>query len=119
MNNPRYFCVAALIIAFGCGKPAVPNLPTPFPVHGKVTYAGKPAQNFRVTFHRTGEQQGPAFAPSAITDAPGESRLQSYCRGDGAPAGDYAVIFEWLHDTNTPDPADGPRYVDQLQGRFN
>lgn len=119
MNSQRKWCVVSLLVAIGCGKPAAPDLPAPHPVHGKVTYTGKPAQNFRVTFHRVGEQAGPAFAPSAVTDAAGEYRLQSYHPGDGAPTGDYTVTFERLRDTNTSDPADGPRYVDQLQGRFN
>ncbi len=63
MNTHRYLCVIAFFVAVGCGKPATPDLPKPNPVHGKVTFAGKPAQNFRVTFHRSGEQPGPALRP--------------------------------------------------------
>jgi hypothetical protein len=107
------------LVAAGCGKKVTRDLPKPFPVHGKVTYGGKPAQGFRVSFHSLGEHQGPAFAPSAVTDANGEFRLQSYQPGDGAPAGEYAATFEWLQDVNKSDPVDGPRMVDRLQGKFN
>lgn len=107
------------LLATGCNKKATSELPKPFPVRGKVVYGGKPAQSFRVSFHPLGDRSGPAFAPSAVTDQGGEFRLQSYHPDDGARAGDYTVTFEWLQDPNTADPADGPRYVDRLQGRFN
>ena len=121
MSNSKTasLCLLALLLASACNKKTQPELPKPFPVHGKVTYGGKPAQGFRVTLRPIGEHQGPAFAPSGATDAGGEFRLQSYKPDDGAPAGDYTVTFEWLQDVNTSDPADGPRFVDRLQGRLN
>ena len=104
----------------GCGSGRAQSRGAqPFPVHGKVTYQGKPAAGFQVVFNpATPPQTGPVFAPSAIIDADGEYQLRSYEPGDGAPAGDYVVTFTWQQDVPGPDPGDAPKRIDRLKGRF-
>ncbi len=109
--------VAVAIV--GCGRKAETPRPQPYPVSGKVIFHGKPAAGFRIAFFPLKELPGPQFAPSATTDANGEFQLQSYQPNDGAPAGDYAVTFTWPQEVPNPDPADAPKIVDRLRGRFS
>lgn len=107
----------ALAAALGCSEPT-PIGPAPQTVHGSVVYQGKPASGFRVTFYPQfdiGERQ---FAPSAKTDAEGKFTLTSYQAGDGAPAGKYAVTFEWPQEIETGDEYDAKPTVDRLKGQF-
>ncbi|HEX3598636.1 MAG TPA: hypothetical protein VHU84_00760 [Lacipirellulaceae bacterium] len=53
-----------------------------------------------------------------MTDANGEYRLRSYEPDDGAPAGEYAVTFTWPQEEPGSDPADAPKRVDRLRGRY-
>lgn len=106
---------SALLV--GCGEQA-PSGPQPYPVKGQVTFQGKPAAGFRVSFYPLFEQSGPKFAPSALTDENGQFALRSYQPGDGAPPGDYAVTFSWPQSVPGPDPDDAPQEVDRLKGRF-
>jgi hypothetical protein len=101
----------------GCGK-QTPRGPQPYPVKGQVTFQGKPAAGFQVSFHPLFEQSGPKFAPSALTDENGQFALRSYQPGDGAPPGDYAVTFTWPQSVPGPDPDDALQLLDRLMGRY-
>lgn len=129
-SNPRgRFVVALLWIcillitagAAGCSNTnrETPDGPSPFPVHGKVMYKGKPAEGFAVAFHPNTPWDGVQFAPSALTDAKGEFQLHSYGENDGAPIGEYTVTFTWPKKVPGPDPDEGMETVDQLRGRYN
>jgi hypothetical protein len=105
-------------LADGCGRQPFPG-PTPQPVQGKVTYRGRPAGGFRVTFHPLDDLGRVKFAPASVTDADGAFRLRSYDPDDGAPAGKYAVTFSWPRHVNALDEPDPAPEVDQLQGKYD
>jgi hypothetical protein len=115
----RAGCAAAVFVLAGCSGPEPLPGPQPHPVHGKVVYRGQPAQGFRVAFYPLGQQDGPTFAPSAMTDQKGHFRLRSYQPDDGAPAGEYAVTFQWPQQVNTGDPDDAQPEIDRLRGRLS
>lgn len=119
MAHARLLLVAAMAACAGCGDAESPRGPLPYPVKGSVTFQGKPAAGFHVSFVPQFEQSGPAFAPSAETDATGHFELESYSPGDGAAPGDYAVTFTWPKSVPGPDPDDAPQRVDQLRGRYS
>ena len=107
-----------LLLSASCSKPKLPG-PQPYPVHGKVLYQGQPARRFRVVFYPLVEQKKLRFAPAAITDENGEYRLGSYASADGAPAGEYAVTFQWPKQIVGSQESDPVPEVDQLQGRYS
>ena len=106
--------VMVLLLSAGCSKPPLPG-PIPYPVHGKVTYQGRPIQGFRVTFFPVKQLGKVQFAPSAVTDDNGEFHLRSYHPDDGAPQGEYLVTFTWPRHLNTIDEPDAGPEVDQFK----
>jgi hypothetical protein len=97
-----------------CGKPARPAV---YPVHGQVLDANdKPAVGALVIFHPKGATGGEALKPLGYVDADGTFALTTFTKGDGAPAGEYALTIEWH-----PPPANPfakKETADQLQGRY-
>ena len=115
---PYCWLAMVLLLSASCSKPALPG-PKPYPVSGRVVYRGQLAKGFRVAFHPLGNQGKKIFAPSAMTDQDGAFRLQSYAPDDGAPAGEYAVTFQWPQPLSTGDPSDAAPEFDRLKGRYN
>lgn len=82
-----------LCLLAGCGqKPAAPR--PVYPVHGRVTSKGAPADRVRVVFFSTGTP-APGNNPAAWTDADGRFELSTLSPKDGAPEGEYVVTLYW------------------------
>ncbi len=113
------FClVLTLLVSASCSKQPLPG-PPPHPVHGKVIYKGQPAKRFCVVFTPLDATWKVKFAPAAMTDEKGEFRLRSYHPDDGAPAGEYAVTFQWPDHINTGNEPEPVPEVDQLGGLYS
>jgi hypothetical protein len=105
--------LALLLVLAGCG----PSRKPVFAVKGQLLDAeGKPAIGAKVYFHRLGELDKNPVYPVGVVDEAGAFSLTTYNKGDGAPAGDYAVTVEWR--PRVVSPAVVPR-GDRLQGRFS
>ena len=98
-----FFCGAILLIAPGCTKtPEGPLLEQDkvAKVTGKLLINGKPEPQVAVRLKRIGAPDANAktshlLTISAFTEADGTFALGTYASGDGAPDGEYAVIFQW------------------------
>jgi hypothetical protein len=66
-----------------------------YPVRGQVLLTGKPIANAFVALHPLAESGPEVPRPTGRTDTDGRFLLTTYQRGDGAPAGEYAVTVEW------------------------
>src|SRR5262245_1271838 len=83
------FCLAP-----GCSDGAV-GLKT-YPVRGSVLVNGEPAKGMVVTFQNTDKNApGNAVHPVAVTDDQGKFALSTNADKDGAPEGEYVVLFFW------------------------
>lgn len=80
------------LLLLGCGesKPAGPEV---FPVRGEVFLDGKPAAGATVAFHPVGNPTGRIV--QGIVQPDGSFALTTTTKGDGAPAGTYAVCLSW------------------------
>lgn len=76
------------LLAASCGDGG----PKLYPVSGKVLYNGQPAEGATVVLHPADPK---APKPSATAGADGSFTLQTHPHGEGAPAGDYAVVITW------------------------
>ena len=112
-----YRPVMILLMVFffvGCGSQK--RVPT-FPVTGKVLVNGKPAADLFVYFHPTLKKDDQSLIPYAQTDENGDFKLNTFTSGDGVPAGDFLVAFEWREKSGTfKNQFHGP---DRLKGRFS
>ena len=101
MNSIRVWAVALLAVALAsCSKS--PEKPATYPVSGRVLYEGNPATGAVVILHAIG---GAATGerPRAKADGKGEFTLSTFTKGDGAPAGEYAVTVEWKRSDDHPE----------------
>jgi hypothetical protein len=106
----------AWLLAFllpACGE--APDGPTVYPVTGKVFFQGKPATGALVVLHPVGKQ-GRSYSGEVGFD--GSFQITTLTKGDGAPAGTYAVTLTWTEtvkvndaERETPDRF-GRRYQD-------
>jgi len=104
--------VLLVLFLAGCGD----SRKTVYPVQGRVLDAdGKPAAGAKVIFHPLDDKDPGAGHPVAIVDDTGSFALTTYNKGDGAPAGNYAVTIEWRPQRETPF---SPTPEDKLKGRF-
>lgn len=99
-------------LLFGCrGGEQRPEV---YPVEGRLTVSGQPAEGALLSLHPVGgenfDQRG--SRPWATVEADGSFAVSTYGEGDGAPAGEYAVSVVWLENPNSASPAD------KLDGRF-
>lgn len=112
-----YRSVMILLMIFffvGCGSQK--RLPT-FPVTGKVLVNGKPAADLFVYFHSTPKKNDQSFIPYAQTDENGDFKFNTFTSGDGVPAGDFLVAFEWREKSGAfKNQFQGP---DRLKGKFS
>ncbi|MSR31420.1 MAG: hypothetical protein EXR99_07940 [Gemmataceae bacterium] len=67
-----------------------------YPVKGKVTFQGQPAEGATVVFHRIGQDNGKEEKPRGTVNAQGEFMLATHPHGDGAPSGEYKVLVVWF-----------------------
>jgi hypothetical protein len=80
----RLSLLALCCIQLGCSRP---NRPATFPVHGTVTYRGKPVAGASVEFLTPGASR-PA---TGVTDDSGHYRLTTFESDDGAIVGTHVV----------------------------
>ncbi|MBW3595795.1 MAG: hypothetical protein KY475_00810 [Planctomycetes bacterium] len=93
-----------------------------YPAHGRITINGQPPVGAVVELHSTGEQPDVRNSrPWAIVQEDGAYTLSTYEKGDGAPAGDYAVVLRWPPDVTQPSLADrlGGAYAVPERSQWN
>ena len=86
--------VLALTIASGasgCGKKGAPIMAV-YPVSGKLTVAGQPVKNLKVTLSPKSALADMRRVPGAMVEADGSFKIHTYDVADGAPEGAYAVL---------------------------
>jgi hypothetical protein len=94
-----------------------------YPVKGVVYVDGKPAERLSVTLHDVkGADPNVPATPRAVTTADGSFAVSTFEAGDGAPAGEYTVTFEWgelrgLSIDTSKDKLRG-RYSDPAKSEF-
>lgn len=93
----RILCVLLLLtVVTGCGDGRVPV----YPVSGKVTYKGKPAEGWLVVLHMENPPEIHTDAPHPLPRAPvqpdGSFCFQTYGTEDGAPVGRFKISFVWM-----------------------
>lgn len=102
--------LSLLVASCGDGGPKL------YPVSGKVEFNGQPAEGATVVLHPT-DPNSPK--PSGTVGADGSFTLQTHPYGEGAPAGDYAVIITWYppnsRGVENPKSKLPPRYADPTQ----
>jgi len=85
--------IATFIAAFvGCSESRVPV----FPVHGTVSFKGKPPVGAQVVLHAVNASGPTEVAPAATVREDGSFEITAYDPGDGAPDGDYVATIEWF-----------------------
>ena len=87
-------------ITIGC-MPRTGNRPATAPVHGRVTFQGKPVANASVCFLCPGASR----LATAITDIDGNYQLTTYDHNDGAVIGTHTVTVNKLPDEPRQTPA--------------
>ena len=79
----------AVAVCAGCGE----RLPETVPVHGTVTWQGKPLTDGRVVLHPKHAGEGAPRRPAtALLDDQGRYRVSTFRTGDGAMPGEYYVL---------------------------
>jgi len=127
--NRRFFVLIGLLPALwlpGCVKSVPPPATPPtFPVTGVVKIDGKPTSGVKVMLYPNEETK--IYDPlvgsgkQGITDAEGKFSITSFYAGDGAPVGEYKVLFYWAGNNTAAqffDP-DAPVAADPAAARFN
>ncbi len=107
-----------LLVPLGCGSEPGPERKPTFKVHGKVTVDGKtPDSPIQVHCHLLSEPDpNQTTVTAAQTDNDGHFELSTYESGDGVPAGEYALTFEWKQLNLVSMSYGGP---DKLNKRYN
>ncbi|MEX2173854.1 MAG: hypothetical protein WD872_05790 [Pirellulaceae bacterium] len=77
------------------------------PVHGKVTYNGKPVSQAQLVFHP--KFTGPNWLPVGVTDSAGAFAASTKVPGDGMLPGRYKVTVVW--HPYASDAGDGPNQL--------
>ncbi len=111
MRIDELVVVALLLAVTGCN--AEPPRREVFPVSGKLTVDGRPAEQALVYFHPADGQT----SPFAKVMADGTFRPGTYTATDGVPAGEYALTVQWP----TVKLVEGEERLgpDQLAGRYS
>jgi len=96
----------------GCGKSDGPRVPV-FPVSGKVTVDGLPAEGAQVVLHPASNSTSHGVSSQGIVERDGAFQTTVYEAGDGAPAGDYVVTVQWFNVLTGSDGAGarGPNVI--------
>ena len=119
----RLRCILCVLMCFsglsltGCGASGGPDgepRTATMEVTGTVHVDGVPAAFLKVTAHPVGGVGAVPLDPSAVTAGDGKFALSTYESGDGIPAGEYKLSFEWgeLNLMN------GQYSGDKLNGRY-
>jgi hypothetical protein len=120
-NSIRALALAlALIILVSCSgkrEREIPNRQKTVPVHGQVFLDGNPAQGVKVTLSPKGSPS--TSGPSADVGEDGSFQISTYDPNDGAPAGEYVLIFTYK-DPKAPLAItfDTPEPPDDFKGKY-
>lgn len=104
-----------LLASTGCGKKGLGI----YPVSGVVKVDGNPTPGVMVIFCPVDAADAvKKLRPYAFTDAEGKFQLTTNEKGDGAPAGHYKVLLQWV--SNSPPTPTGEITMgdDRLHGRY-
>lgn len=104
---PPVFVLAVLVTA-GCSGSDTAGRKEVYEVSGKVTMSGGPVANAAVTFS---PKEGQPVAMGR-TDEQGQYTLTTYEPGDGAAAGEYAVLVTKSTPSTAPPPPPPPHGPD-------
>lgn len=87
--------VACLLLS-GCGSAPDWQVKT-HPAHGTITINNSPPAGAVVELRKLGQEKPDArnSRPWAVVEDDGAFHLGTYAKGDGAPAGDYAITVRW------------------------
>ena len=106
-----------LVACAGCGDGKLAR----YPVHGIVNIDGKPAEGVMVIFCPVGgSDEVQKVRPTGVTGKDGKFELTTLTNNDGAPAGDYKIIAQWLGKMGT-DKFGRPAVegeTDKLKGKY-
>jgi hypothetical protein len=121
MQPLNFFTTLALLMLVtpGCGKSD--GRVKVYPVNGKVSVRGMPAESARVVFYPVSDElKKPGMPiPYGMTDGQGNFKLRSYDVDDGAPEGDYKVSIIWL-DVPPEKAQENPLSAkDRLSGQYS
>jgi hypothetical protein len=85
------------------------------PITGKILLDGKPQPEIQVQALPVSGSTPTNTTPSAFTDAEGNFAIQTYEAGDGAPAGEYKLVFRWRQINLMT----GRYGADKFQGKYS
>ena len=108
-----------ILVASGCTKSD--GRVKVYPVSGKVSVRGTPAEGARVVFYPVSEElKKPGMPiPYGTTDSQGNFKLRSFDPDDGAPEGDYKISVIWL-DVPPGKAEENPLSAkDRLSGQYS
>lgn len=104
MKDIELLALAGLLLCLGCGENWQAET---YPAHGRITINGEAPNGAVIELYATGEAVDVRNSrPWAIVQEDGTYALSTYERGDGAPAGQYAVTVRWPPDVSQPSLAD-------------
>jgi hypothetical protein len=124
MSNGKVIATAAAIVC-GCIcvylliayllNPLVPIRISTVPAGGAVRIRGAPMAGVRVTYHPQFKMGKITLNPNGVTDSEGKFTLSCDKPGNGAPAGDYIVTFDFPYVTS-----DGiEEEIDLFEGKYS
>ena len=123
LGRGRLAMAAVLLFFTSCSDADDDGRKPVFPVKGEVFVNGKPAANVFVYLHPAEPDAEHPMRPYAQADENGAFAISTYVSGDGAPAGEYVVTFEWLTYNPLGNQWSGPdklkrRYQDSKTSKF-
>jgi hypothetical protein len=121
MQPVNFFTTLALLIVVASGCSKSDGRVKVYPVSGKVSVRGTPAEGARVVFYPVSDElKKPGMPiPYGITDSAGDFKLRSYDIGDGAPEGEYKIGIIWL-DSPPEKAEENPLGAkDRLSGQYS
>ncbi len=107
--------LASLGAGSGCGKSGPERIPT-YPVVGQVLVDGEPVEMLAVRCVRLSDvdKEHPTQS-QGFTAADGTFEISTYESGDGVPAGEYVLTFQWGEWNKFSHSYGG----DKLDGRYS
>jgi hypothetical protein len=113
MSPPKKWIVPtiAALACCSCGGNGL------YPVAGKVTYKGEPAEGAVVILQRKNVDLQNEHAVMGIVQKDGSFTLVCGHQGTGVPPGEYAVLIEWRQHSNQPKGL-AQKGADRLKGRY-
>lgn len=107
--------ILAVLLCASCAKQQGERVPV-YPVRGRVTVNGLPAENAEVGFYPLAE--GQRLYPRGRVQADGSFQMSTYELNDGAPPGEYVVTIVWRDPPPPGSASDAPEGPDRLKNRF-